>query len=366
MNESFDSELDGQIRSMLGRLDNAAPMPPPLSSLRRTHASVPARRLGVAAVSLAVVGAGVAGVVALRPDSAAAPGAPVSTPDSAGASSPAIVDTAPASPVSEAPSSEPETSSSRSAEEFIDDDVFLLANLYTMSGVATAAEIDTAASFNRSEDEVAGCMVAAGWQYEPDPPFGDPRAGLSVEEFASRYGFGIVSNPTYEVSPNVEYVASLSPGQSAAYHSALFACQERGPDSPRWGFTNAWNVAFDQFREDIDADERVIGAVEDWRQCMAAAGYEYPSPNAMRGSFYTRMNSMSGDEREQLAIEERATAVANVPCQGDLDDVYRDVIAERFDEFKELLDEAWESGTTPDGQGWRGSRSEKVLGSSVR
>lgn len=236
------------------------------------------------------------------------------------------------------------------------DDASLLSILYASLDVGTADEAADSFSTNTPAEEIAECMRDAGFQYEPiDELAGDPRWTLSAEDYAAQYGFGIVAQElgTYprEPDPNFDYVNSLSEGQRDAYFSAEQSC--RGGDSAegRERYYNAFNVALEQFRGNVAADEQIVDALGEWRGCMAAAGFDYESPQQMTESFYIAMNSSSSEALEGLGAEEVAVAVANVPCEAEYRAVYREVVAGRFDEFKELLDTAYESGAAPDAQG---------------
>lgn len=259
---------------------------------------------------------------------------------------------APASPVVvEVP--EPPLDGSDSA--LLYDDAELLTRLYSLLQAGTAEETDLTLNGRVPQEEIAACMAEANFQYEPeDEMAGNPRWTMQPDDFAAQYGLGIIAVET-DVYPRVEdpnlaYMQSLSEGQREAYYSALRECRLGDERDAQLVFFNAESVAIQQFHEVVTADDRVIAATEAWAACMAAAGFDYDEPQQMRQSFYSALNA---DDLEALFAEEVAVAVANVPCEAEVIEVRRDVIASRFDEYKALLRSALDSGEVPEGQGFR-------------
>lgn len=239
-------------------------------------------------------------------------------------------------------------------------DATTLAELYSLLDVQTPAELVLFFATNIPESDVAKCMSAAGFDYVPGPSpeaqvAADPRTTLSPEEFAARYGFGVAASdlgllPGPPPDLNQAYRQTLTKGEADAYNQVYFRCGGGTPD--RIARSNALNGAVAEFRNVVDADDRVVAAVAAWSACLAAAGFTYDTPLSMLESFYSRLNSgISHDELEKLFTEEVAVATANVPCEAARRATYRDVVLERFGEYTTLRAAATASGATPDAQG---------------
>lgn len=301
------------------------------------------RNLMTAAAVVVVVAAGLA-VAASRDSEQPSTSGPSAVP----------LGTAAAAPPSVVELSDPSLDGSGS--NFLYDDAELLTRLYSFLQAGTAEETDLTLNGGVvSQEEIAACMAEANFQYEPeDEMAGDPRWTMSPDEFAAQYALGIVAQEigVYpRVSdPNLEYMQSLSEGQRDAYYAARRECMLGDQRDELLAFQNAESVAMQQFHEVVSADDRMIAANEAWSACMTAAGFSYDDPQQMRQSFYSALNS---DDLEALFNEEVAVAVANVPCEAEIIEVRRDVIASRFDEYKALLQSALDSGEVPDAPGFR-------------
>lgn len=239
----------------------------------------------------------------------------------------------------------------------------LLTTLYTLLDVGTRDEVTAWFAAGTASPAVIQCMTDAGFQYTAGPSAeervaSDLRYTLSPEEYAARYGLGITGwdlglFPPSEQSddPNHEYVSSLSSGQRDAYRQAEAACWDSA-DPHRSGRANALSVAVEEFRGVVAADDRTVAAQQVWQACLAAAGYTFDSPMAMRESFYTRMNSgLRRDDLERLNTEEVAVAVVDVPCEAAYTADYRAVVLDRFGEFRTLYDTAFATGAAPEAAG---------------
>lgn len=304
--------------------------------------------LGLAAAIVAVVGVACSSSgdgAATAPVSGASPGAAIQTASS---------DVPPASDV-------PPTTAAPGGATASGDDAAVLAQLYSLMNVGTEQELVVALTVgNPVEADVARCMADAGFQYAEGPSAEeeagtDLRWSMSGEEYAATYGFGVAASelglfPARPPDPNMSYVGSLSQGQVDAYYQTYRACSRPDPDD-RFRNSNALNVALEQFRGAVDADERSVAALTAWRECVAAAGYRFDTPQAMRESFYARLPGASRADLERLLADERAAATANAPCEAAYTAERRDVITERVDEFRGLFDAAIASGAAPDGQG---------------
>lgn len=216
-------------------------------------------------------------------------------------------------------------------------------------------------STNVPEADVATCMAAAGFDYTPEAApeeqvAGDVRYSMTPEQYAATYGLGITGwelglIPPIDPPRNQPALSALDEAGRTAFARSEAQCREQfDPDDDRWEWSDAVNVAVDLFRAVIDTDERVLNALATWQSCMAAAGYEFETPMAMRESLYARMNN-TDEALTQIFDDEVRIAVANVSCEADYEAVRRDVITERFGEFQAMFDAALASGASPDAQG---------------
>jgi|GEM_PF-3563617 len=152
------------------------------------------------------------------------------------------------------------------------------------------------------EDAITRCMSERGWSYTARP-FVDPSAlgrgdGLTADEVAARYGYGIVQHfrtggttgtgpavaapgaPPEPVDPNAAYVSSLSDVQRAAYDRDLNGDNISDQQSCRGQAIAAEPspAADEPFREAVfaaleatDGHPRVVAAEDAWRICMGDA-----------------------------------------------------------------------------------------------
>ncbi len=228
------------------------------------------------------------------------------------------------------------------------DDPALAAMMFALLQVPSAEEMVSFFSYNVPESQVAECMHNAGFEYreEASPAeqvAADPRFVLSPAEFASMYGLGITSQQlgVYRNSgdPNWNYIASLSKSDQEAFARWKGSCGSA--TSERMKDSTAVNTAFNEFKGRLDVDDRSITAAAAWRSCIIASGYDFETPIAMMESFYLRMNSgIDHDALEQLFAEEKAVAIANVPCDAAYQTAIREVAAARYGEFRDLVDAA--------------------------
>lgn len=313
------------------RVDNDDPAP------ERSHRS----RTPVMVAAVAIAVAGTVGTFYVRSG--------VESP--AGGSTP-VAPATPAESAAPAVTAERSSSTTPGSDEppALADDAMLLAMVYSLVGVSTPAETVTFLSFNIPEAEVASCMHVAGYEYIEGPSPADevavnPRMTMSAEDFATTYGLGFASEKLglldlTVVDPNLDYRSSLTGAERDAYTRTYAECSGRTRE--RIHYTTALNAAVSGFTDRLAADDRVSGALDAWRACMAAAGLDYDDPQSMRESFNDRVNlgSPTHDELQQLLTEEIAVAVANVPCEAAYTAAYRDTVTTRFREFHDLLDTA--------------------------
>lgn len=240
------------------------------------------------------------------------------------------------------------------SEDTLPDDATLLNRLrFWIFGPRSA--VDFEAMLTIPTEDLLSCMQEAGFPQVEAPQVDNPRFELSAEEYASRYGLGITASYFADSAlggpgPFMEYWASLSSAEQTAYNAAEADCVGQDIDIDEYNrFVAAESVAVGLFRPVVDSDDRVEAALEAWRACMAAAGYELSSPVEMINGFFSRAEESS--DLDALLAEEIQVAVANVPCIKSYDESRGDVVASRFGEYRELLLTAYQSGSGDDGVG---------------
>jgi len=214
-------------------------------------------------------------------------------------------------------------------------------------------------------------------------------------EFVEAYGFGIASNPFEEsfeafdsfVDPNQDYVMGLSEGERDAYQTALvgeppdldsgsfpsFApggCQG-GAYNELFSFARVFEQFGDQFEEieeAFNADPRIIEATSGWSSCMTEVGYRFTDVESAEADVQRRYDAIlrdpdafaegdapplptgSDDDNvvvfgpqtlnpefqarvDDLAVEERAIALASWDCSGPLRSIADDIQIEYEQRF---------------------------------
>ena len=215
-------------------------------------------------------------------------------------------------------------------------------------------------SENVAESEIESCMNEAGFEYIPEQSAeeqvaSDLRYSVSPEEYAATYGLGIVGwdlgvIPPLEPPRNQTAEWSMTESEREAYNASLGQC--RGVwDPERRAWSDAINVAMEQFRPVVDTDPRMTAGLADWRACMSSSGFEFHSPMQMREGFYARMNANRTETLETIFADEVRVAVANVSCEAAYDTVRREVITDRLPELKAIFDAALASSAAPEAQG---------------
>lgn len=202
------------------------------------------------------------------------------------------------------------------------------------------------------EDSVQRCMKGQGFEYLPQP--GSARTGrvgddggLSDEEYASEFGFGIAaalfdSGSTIvdasTQSVNDAYLAGLSEEAQKAWRAQLEDCMRSGYErQDRAGMLVA---PFDEARIEIeqlvDVDSRVAAAENRWAACMSASGFAYGTFAEMFDSLLAEGRALAGSapgadqvvsadappvpfpQGAAFAQREVAAAVANQSCAEEL------------------------------------------------
>lgn len=200
------------------------------------------------------------------------------------------------------------------------------------------------------ESTIARCMLEKGWEYTPrdvtnDVFFGGswPGEGLSEEEYAEQYGFGMSTTfdqmfegPSEEQmaemeqfsDPNDERISQMSEGERDAYFLDLHGEQpdfdpETGmPIDPETGeptedfspfegggcqneayadvygkydALNELNDEFEEMYERIQADPRIIKIAAEWSACMAEEGHNFDGPDEMFEDFYGEFDELQNE-----------------------------------------------------------------------
>jgi hypothetical protein len=148
----------------------------------------------------------------------------------------------------------------------------------------------------RSFTLVSGCMRRAGFEYFEYRRPRDPKLALGVsdEEFARRYGFGISTLIDYQppgsdaVNPNVAYEAELSAQSRRAYAASLRSCQDEaverlGQPPDRLQITGPGSDDLAGVAQRAEADPRAAEARRAYARCMAGKGFQAQSGEALTG-----------------------------------------------------------------------------------
>jgi hypothetical protein len=266
------------------------------------------------------------------------------------------------------------------------------------------------------QDAVAACMKEEGFEYTPDAGLGgasfstdEMEIPWGTEEFAKTYGYGVSTDAFADMGgggeyedPNQEYIDSLSPGEQAAYSTALWGQPLEGPskdstdssdssgsddvsvdytDTYDWEQAGCMGAAqhehgseaasddpeFESLMKEmqniftaVDTDPAVAAAEEEWSGCLASAGfpgYEHKvDPMNDFSERYAKLRPAlapgeegvapepDAAELEEFEAEEIATAVADFECSestgytATYDSTQRELEQAFVDEHKEQLD----------------------------
>lgn len=186
----------------------------------------------------------------------------------------------------------------------------------------------------------AACMSAHGFEYlaHVEDIQAQLQSALSPAEFASEFGFGIVSQPqaapVSAVDPNQERIAALPPSQRAAYVDALFATPSHGDygggclgaaNLAVYGERDALLAPVREAMEDLNRqvmlDARVRRAESEWVNCMRVAGVKLSSRDGLRKVIQSEIEvplmstpKPTRSERALLARREIDLAMASNRC----------------------------------------------------
>jgi hypothetical protein len=177
----------------------------------------------------------------------------------------------------------------------------------------------------RIQNAIRDCMKAQGFDYVPVDPAAQIAAvtgssRLTDVDFTKQFGYGISTfwgRGGQQADPNTQYRNSLTPADRAAYSHALYGendgatvdeALDTGDFSKLGGCTlTATKKVFggtqvltqlqsklDDLDERINADQRMVKALEKWTNCMAAAGYRFEEPDDIDSSLMKRMERIVG------------------------------------------------------------------------
>lgn len=210
-----------------------------------------------------------------------------------------------------------------------------------------------------SDDQVADCMAAQGFIWQPSaPPPGSalaPGNRMSLA-WARAHGLGVTDQITSLAQapiadPNDAYIATLADADVERWETTLWGdtsslvsdADEPVLYAPAGCLGAAYAVSrdafevFQQFEPElvtldkrIKADPRIVTHQERWASCMQAAGHPFTDVESMRSDVFGRLLAISGVEQVmtgagqpqdvdqgalgELVALERTIAVAHVEC----------------------------------------------------
>ncbi|MBO1416416.1 hypothetical protein [Streptomyces sp. FH025] len=210
----------------------------------------------------------------------------------------------------------------------------------------------------RTEQLIAGCMPARGFQYVPKNPRSlvdtETSTDFSSLEYAQKHGFGIAAWPAFLPShENDSYTASLSEEAATRYDQALSSCSDDSREEAGREFgVDKGNSDYNKIDKKVTSSARYQAAGLEWMACAKNRGYDYPSRldliRQLRGEYQKIMNELHGrnsdgkpyvngeiqaraeadSKYQEFRQKEVSAAVATFPCSQTLDRVYREVFIE--------------------------------------
>lgn len=269
----------------------------------------------------------------------------------------------------------------------------------------------------KAEDLVSSCMAKEGFEYKPNlPPVETPTSSPAPGEeegpewgsveYAETYGYSVIDSPGSENSentggegedyddPNEKYRSSLSESEQQAYQATLYGPPEQYDEQmsegetemPEYDWTKSGCTGLAQHEvlgdigsayedpefkelmtqmnevsnevygggENLPANAEMVKLDKSWSECMADAGFDYPSPaksqETMENEWFERADSEgnykepSKEEKEQYKKKEIKTAVADAKCRKKLNyekeqqKISNNLEQKFVDEHKEQLD----------------------------
>ena len=207
---------------------------------------------------------------------------------------------------------------------------------------------DFAKQQQESEELVAACMTAEGFEYTPvDQSQWSSSSSYSYEEqntekWIAENGYGAVQTPEQieeqneqseeYVDPNQPYVESLSPGEQEAYYEVLYGPQateeemdDEGSYEYNWETAGCQGAAQHEISgEDPYSDEAYSGLMDsmsemytkvesspvmkeinaEWSSCMADAGYsDFTNKYDAAQSIYDESNELYSSETGEMPTD---------------------------------------------------------------
>lgn len=325
--------------------------------MRHLIGRLPLRRVLFSLFALALLGASCSGsdtaVEVADSGAAASSAADDASADDSGSADDAGADSDDASADSDDGDSDSDSDADSDSESDSDDGELAegespLAEFFGWGGGADFDEDDFVEQERQIERSVQECMQQQGFEYNPRDVsdttfFGGgswPGEGLSEEEYAAQYGFGMsttfdddmfgppVGDMDEYVDPNGELMEAMSDGERDAWQLALYGEQpdydeetgmpidpETGEPSedfffggPQGCYGDAQADVYgdfevmmeldDEFQElydRIEADPRIAEISAKWSACMAEAGYSFENQNEMYESFFEDFNELQNE-----------------------------------------------------------------------
>jgi hypothetical protein len=205
----------------------------------------------------------------------------------------------------------------------------------TTQGPATGGTVEDQLGFTRKgvaaasakvENAIARCMKADGFDYVPTDPVAQQaaltgKANMSDEEYEQQFGYGITTlygRGTAQTDPNATIRSRLGEADRAAYDRALsggkpeqtFAlavdtgdftelggCTKKATDTAFGGtqLLQTLQRKLDELDDSIVADQRMVRALEAWRECVkAATGEQYEDAESIEDGIKQRFESLVG------------------------------------------------------------------------
>lgn len=180
------------------------------------------------------------------------------------------------------------------------------------------------------QDALTDCMVLRGFEYTPVPPEASgygPGTGISREDFADRFGFGITTDDAYFEAAkeamgnrddlNDAYRHSLTQQEGKAYGEAYVSCMEEDIGPPPGYFQDIRRLE-DSVRRTPEAAQ----AQDDWATCMVLEdGFaSVRSLEELKGLLQVEYEESKNtpDALASLQESEIDMAVRNLECEREL------------------------------------------------
>ncbi|NLT54417.1 MAG: hypothetical protein GXX79_07570 [Actinomycetales bacterium] len=188
----------------------------------------------------------------------------------------------------------------------------------------------------RIENEVATCMRAAGWRYQPFTGVfsGEMRTVGDLRRYRERMGYTQPEHPDQlPTDPNDAVIATLSRAEFERYQLAMWGADGQpaeggaagvpGPKATgcRPAAEHTVRSTIPRYDEDLTAwldrsstqeSEALRRAHDAWSRCMSAAGYRYADRRALRAEVTPWAAQLAGSREWR---RQREIAVVDLGCQ---------------------------------------------------